>query len=118
MVQLLAGGGAPGEVAVDATAVPHREAKFVVQYDAYWTDPADEAAATNWIEGVRSAMLPYAQGAYVNYVDSTLTDYLDQYYGPNLPRLIRVKASVDAENVFAFAQSIPLAPPSTAAPPA
>jgi FAD/FMN-containing dehydrogenase len=108
MVQLLAGGGAPGDVPIDATAVPHRRAKFIVQYDAYWTDPADQQRSTEWIEGVRTAMLPYAKGAYVNYVDSLIEDYLDQYYGPNLERLIDIKASVDPDNFFAFPQSVPV----------
>jgi len=112
MVQLLAGGGAPSRVAVDETAVPHRPAKFVVQYDAYWTDPGDEERSTTWIEGVRTAMLPYAQGAYVNYVDSLLPNFLDQYYGPNLPRLVSVKAGIDPENVFSFPQSIPVKYPT------
>jgi FAD/FMN-containing dehydrogenase len=107
MVQLLAGGGAPSRIAVDATAVPHRAAKFVVQYDAYWTDPADMQRSVDWIEGVRTAMLPYASGAYANYVDSLLPDYLDAYYGPNLDRLIAVKKAIDPDNVFSFQQSIP-----------
>lgn len=107
MIQLLAGGGAPGRVAIDATAVPHRAAQFVVQYDAYWTDPADQQKSEDWIEGVRDAMLPFASGAYVNYVDSRLDEYLDDYYGPNLDKLTIVKRSVDPANVFAFAQSIP-----------
>jgi len=51
MIQLLAGGGAPSRVAVDATAVPHRGAAFVVQYDTYWTDPADAQRSIDWIEG-------------------------------------------------------------------
>jgi FAD/FMN-containing dehydrogenase len=109
MVQLLAGGGAPGRVAVDGTAVPHRKAVCVVQYDAYWTDPADQTVAENWIEGVRTAMLPYARNAYVNYVDHRIEDFLDAYYVTNLPRLIEVKRAVDPDNVFSFPQSIPTA---------
>jgi FAD/FMN-containing dehydrogenase len=107
MVQLLAGGGAPGRIAVDGTAMPHRKAAFVVQYDAYWTDPADQPVAEKWIEGVRTAMLPYAYNAYVNYVDLQIEDYLDAYYVTNLPRLIEVKGRVDPDNVFNFQQSIP-----------
>jgi len=107
MIQLLAGGGAPGRVPVDATAVPHRAAQFVVQYDAYWTDPADQQKSEDWIEGVRTAMLPFAGGAYVNYVDSRIVDYLDAYYGPNLQRLVSVKKAADPANVFAFQQSVP-----------
>ena len=107
MIQLLAGGGAPGRVAIDATAVPHRAAQFVVQYDAYWTDPADQQKSEDWIESVRTAMLPYAGGAYVNYVDSRIDDYLDAYYGPNLAKLVSVKKAHDPANIFAFQQSVP-----------
>jgi FAD/FMN-containing dehydrogenase len=108
MIQLLAGGGAPGRVPVAATPVPHRPAKFVVQYDAYWTDPADAQCSTDWIEGVRGAMLPYANGAYVNYVDRLIDNYLEAYYGANLPRLIAVKKAVDPQNVFNFPQAVPV----------
>lgn len=107
MIQLLAGGGAPGEIGVDATAVPHRLAKFVMQYDTYWTDPADAQRSVDWIESVRAAMLQYASGAYVNYVDSSIEDYLREYYGPNLARLISIKKATDPENTFSFPQSIP-----------
>jgi FAD/FMN-containing dehydrogenase len=114
MVQLLAGGGAPGRVPIDATAVPHRDAVCVMQYDAYWTDPADAEKMTDWIEGVRTAMLPYADRAYVNYVDSRIADYLDAYYGPNLPRLVEVKRRVDPDDFFSFEQSIPTSLPAPA----
>ncbi|HZO92792.1 MAG TPA: FAD-binding oxidoreductase [Candidatus Baltobacteraceae bacterium] len=117
MVQLLAGGGAPGRVPVDATAVPHRGAVCVVQYDAYWTDPDDQPVAENWIEGVRTSMLPYARNAYVNYVDSRIEDYLDAYYVSNLARLIEVKRAVDPDNVFSFQQSIPTTAPAPKATP-
>jgi FAD/FMN-containing dehydrogenase len=111
MVQLLAGGGAPGRVPIDGTAVPHRNAVCVVQYDAYWTDPSDQRVAEDWIEGLRTAMLPYARNAYVNYVDSRIVDYLDAYYVTNLPRLIAVKRAVDPQNFFSFPQSIPTTAP-------
>ncbi len=107
MIQMLAGGGAPGTVGIGDTAVPHRLAKFVMQYDTYWTDPADAKKSIEWIESVRTAMLPYAKGAYVNYVDSLIKDYVHEYYGQNLPRLVETKKSVDPENAFSFPQSIP-----------
>jgi FAD/FMN-containing dehydrogenase len=107
MVQLLSGGGAPSRVPVDATAVFHRQTQFVVQYDGYWTAPQDAEPTRHWVTNLRSALLPYANGAYVNYSDETLTDPLRAYYGTNLERLVEVKRKYDPNNLFRYPQSIP-----------
>jgi FAD/FMN-containing dehydrogenase len=109
MIQLLGGGGKAAEPATDATAVFHRKAMTVVQYDGYWTAPQDAQPTIDWTVAMRQAMLPYAHGAYVNYHDSALgPNWLDQYYGGNLPRLKEVKKKYDPDNFFSFPQSIPL----------
>ena len=108
MVQLLPGGGAVGRVAPEETAVYLRKAQFIIQYDSFWTAPEDGAKTMAWVEAFRQAMLPYTQGAYVNYVDSEMRDYLQAYYGKNLARLVKVKQQYDPENIFSFPQSIPL----------
>jgi len=107
MIQLLGGGGVPARIARDATALYHRQARFILQYDAYWTAPQDEAANVQWVRDIRTALLPYTEGAYVNYHDADLTDYLRAYYGTNLERLVEVKRRYDPDNVFRFPQSIP-----------
>lgn len=107
MIQFLPGGGYPSRIAPDATAAYPRKAKFVVQYNAYWNAPEDGKKNIAWIEGFRTALLPYTSGAYVNYNDGTLTNYLQDYYGPNLPRLVEIKKKYDPDNVFHFEQSIP-----------
>lgn len=107
MIQLLAGGGAPGRIPTDATAAFHRKAPFVVQYDAYWTAPQDRDPAVGWITGLRDMLWPYANGGYVNYSDETLKDPLRAYYGDNLERLVEVKRKYDPKNVFRYPQSIP-----------
>ena len=108
MIQLLGGGGAPSRIPLMATAVAHRQARFVVQYNAFWTAPQDAQPTLDWVMGSREAMLPYTSGAYVNYTDASIEDWPRAYYGANLERLVRVKRNYDPENVFNFAQSIPL----------
>jgi len=114
MVQLLGGGGFPSRIAPDATAVVHREAKIVVQYDGYWTAPQDGPPTVAWVTNFRRAMLPYAHGAYVNYADADLENPLQDYYGSNLPRLVAVKRKYDPENIFNYPQSIPTQLPTEA----
>jgi FAD/FMN-containing dehydrogenase len=111
MVQLLGAGGAVQDIPPDATAVYARAAKFIIQYDAYWTAPQDEIPTLDWAEAFRTAMQPWTRGAYVNYVDLRIADYLEEYYGQNLPRLVQIKAQYDPGNLFNFPQSIPVALP-------
>lgn len=103
-------GGAINRVAVDATAFAHRNALFSSQFSASWraSDPASVVAANrDWLNQTWQSMSPYASGAaYQNYVDPDLTNWQQAYYGPNLPRLQRIKATYDPNNFFHFAQSI------------
>ena len=108
MVGLYPFGGAIAAVDPAATAFVHRHALFNLQYQAYWDDPADEQTNLTWIRDLRSAMLPYTTGTYVNFVDADLADWATAYYGSNLARLIALKAAYDPDDVFQSPQSIPL----------
>jgi FAD/FMN-containing dehydrogenase len=100
-------GGAIAAVDPAATAFVHRQALFNLQYQAYWDDPADEQANVAWVRDLRTAMLPYTTGTYVNFVDADIADWATAYYGSNLARLARVKAEYDPDDVFGGPQSIP-----------
>jgi FAD/FMN-containing dehydrogenase len=107
LVGLFPLGGAIAAIDPKATAFAHRDARFDLQYQAYWWDPAEEAADVAWVRDLRTAMAPYTDGAYVNYIDADLPDWETAYYGENLARLSRIKTRYDPDNVFAGPQSIP-----------
>jgi FAD/FMN-containing dehydrogenase len=103
--------GAIHEVAADATAFVHRDAMFVMQYQARWMpDAPSEVVDANieWVAGMYRATEPYRSGfAYQNYIDPLLENWQHAYYGDNLGRLRDVKRRVDPDGVFSFPQSIP-----------
>lgn len=93
-------------VAPDATAFPHRAALATAQVYTAVPTGADEPA-TAAMRQVRDGLRAITGGGgYVNYVDPTLPDWADAYYGDNLPRLRRVAARYDPDGVFGFAQGL------------
>lgn len=105
-------GGKVNDIAPDATAFIHRGADFLFKCEALWEaedDPESIAANLDWLEGYYAAMQPYLSGGvYQNFPDRGLADWQDAYYGANLERLAAVKRAWDPENLFRFAQSIPV----------
>jgi FAD/FMN-containing dehydrogenase len=104
-------GGAINRVAGDATAFVHRDALCAIEYDVNWSPGAPApvvAASTQWLATAQSHLDPVADGAYQNYIDPTLADWPQAYYGANLSRLMAIKRAVDPDDVFSFAQSIPV----------
>jgi FAD/FMN-containing dehydrogenase len=106
-------GGAISRVRPEETAFVHRDARFLIAYQTNWESADDDQTNLDWCENIYEAMRPYVRGgAYVNIPDRTLADWLRDYYGDNLARLVEVKRAYDPEDVFHFAQSIPVSLPS------
>ncbi|MGA2470998.1 MAG: FAD-binding oxidoreductase [Solirubrobacteraceae bacterium] len=104
-------GGAINRVAADATAFVHRDALCQIQLSGSLAAPIDPASlrdVQSWLGQTATALAPYCDGqAYQNYIDPTLADWQQAYYGANLERLVAVKRRYDPDDVFHFAQSIP-----------
>lgn len=104
-------GGVVNQVGAGNTAFVHRSAVTCAQYSITYAgappSQGQSSTATEWLDHLQLAFAPVSQGSYQNYIDPTLTDWQQAYYGSNLPRLQQVKRKYDPDDVFHFAQSIP-----------
>jgi len=105
-------GGVINDRQPDAMAMVHRGYTMLSSIDLEWS--ATDSAATvsraqQWLDDFHRQMAAFASPhCYQNFIDRNEADYLNAYYGANLPRLREVKRMYDPENVFNYAQSIPL----------
>jgi FAD/FMN-containing dehydrogenase len=104
-------GGKINARAADASAYVHRDDRWLMLVGLNWEDhdPPDLLRQNHeWQDAFYAAMLPYStRGAYQNFADPSLEDWARAYYGGNLDKLRRIKADVDPDRVFRFAQAIP-----------
>jgi hypothetical protein len=114
LVQVDSYGCQVNAVASDECAIPQRSSIMKLQFQTYWTDPAQDEQNLGWIRKVYEDMYGPAgpvpdetmDGAYVNYPDVDLDDWQYLYYKENYPRLRRAKRLWDPHGVFHHAQSI------------
>jgi hypothetical protein len=101
-------GGAISRVAAGDTAFPYRDGTlYTIQYHDSWTEEGLSAERLAEMRVLYASMRRFVSGAaYVNYCDLDLPDWQTAYWGANLPRLARVKAVFDPENVFRHRQGV------------
>ncbi|KAB2573630.1 FAD-linked oxidoreductase azaL [Lasiodiplodia theobromae] len=105
-------GGAVADVAVDATAFPHRDALYYFQIYVSSTEKEIDDAGFGFVdkamgllqEGDAAASERY--GVYPGYPDARLNNPQQKYWGSNLPRLEKIKAVLDPEDVFSTAHGV------------
>ena len=113
-INFLTLGGAVSDLAPDATAFPHRDARLEVQYLAYVQSPNPRSIEANraWIRGAYADVAPRlangGSGGYCNYADEDLTaaQYPAHYWGANYPRLQATKRRVDPGGFFRGKQTV------------
>jgi hypothetical protein len=104
-------------VAPSATAVAQRSSIMKLQYQTYWTLPADDQVNLDWINNFYARVyqstggVPVSNavtdGCFINYCDVDLpSSWPTLYYKDGYPALQAVKAQWDPRNVFHHAQSV------------
>ncbi|MCD8509322.1 MAG: FAD-binding oxidoreductase [Bacillus sp. (in: Bacteria)] len=102
-------GGAINRVPKEATAFPHRDAKYNFGLFSGWIDPKDDDKMLAWSRDFHQAMQPYTMsGVYSNYLDHDDENRLRAAFGDNLERLREVKAKYDPSNFFSPSKNIKL----------
>jgi FAD/FMN-containing dehydrogenase len=106
---IAAHGGAIASVAPDATAYPHRDAHYGIQFYAQSGGAWEDRNARDWVRAACATVEPVSTGAYVNYLDAYQDDWEAAYYGASAAGLRAVKAKYDPSGRFRPAQGVPLA---------
>jgi hypothetical protein len=111
-LSILRTGGQSNKVSPHATAFVHRDNDWCLVFYLKWDRDKDSQGLINanlaWLNAFYNELAPFGIGeAYQNFLDPSLPDFLQQYYGNNLARLQMIKGEVDPMRVFRFPQGIP-----------
>ncbi len=99
--------GACHDIASDATAFGHRDARFATVIAGMWPDPADNEANIRWVRNYSDAITPHSEeGGYINFMAEDDQQRVSANYGANYGRLVEVKRSYDPDNRFHLNQNI------------
>jgi FAD/FMN-containing dehydrogenase len=99
-------GGAIDRVSPDASAYPHRGARFNVSIDTIWTDPADDDRIVSWARDTWAALRPHANGGvYINFsgFEGEADVSRDSTHGSGTSRLEQVLTAYDPTGLFSGA---------------
>ncbi|KAI1453465.1 hypothetical protein F4805DRAFT_443284 [Annulohypoxylon moriforme] len=108
-LHLIQGGGAISDVAADATAFGCRDWDFACVITGVWSRDQDGTktaqATVRWVYDVVKELMPLSSGVYSADLGPDPRDaaLAAKAFGPNLQRLARLKASLDPQNVLAYA---------------
>ena len=107
VIEVLALGGAIGDVPHDATAFPHRDARWLINIAGQWPEPGATEDEIAWVRNTFAALEPHLSGgAYSNFMPDDDAQAATVAYGSTLARLREIKAIYDPDNVFRLNQNI------------
>lgn len=94
-------GGAAGRVEGDAMAYAHRATRYTMNIHGRWQSPAEDDPCRAWVRSLFDRASPMSEGSvYINFVPEAGEMRTKGAFGANLPRLQRIKAQVDPQNLF------------------
>jgi FAD/FMN-containing dehydrogenase len=101
-------GGATAREPAGGSAYTGRDAGFVVNPEADWDDPADDAVNLAWARGFIAAMKPFTVGTYLNFPGMLEEGeaQLRSSFGGHYERLVAVKDKWDPGNLFRLNHNI------------
>ncbi|MCK0159561.1 FAD-binding oxidoreductase [Allomuricauda sp. F6463D] len=99
--------GAASRVGAEDTPWAYRDAKYAGVYIGVDPNPENAAKITDWCKGYQEALHPYsAGGAYSNFMMEEGQERIKASYKHNYERLVRIKSTYDAHNLFSVNQNI------------
>ena len=98
--------GVVARVGMTETAYPLRGTGLSLLLSSEWHRPEDRARSQQWVAEYGAALRPWARRAYVNYLGPSSPERIREIYGVNYPRLARIKARYDPDNLFRSNQNI------------
>jgi FAD/FMN-containing dehydrogenase len=100
--------GAISRVGQEGGAYSHRDAPFLVNINATWTEPHDGERHIDWARGLWADLQPFSHGGtYMSFLSNEGEERVRAAYGPQTyERLVALKTQYDPDNFFHFNQNI------------
>lgn len=105
-VSVYALGGKVSEINRRDTAFYYRDSAYIMGIQSVWEEDRYASANRYWLNERFQYLKQLTVGSYVNFPYNCLTDYEEEYYGGNVPRLQKIARRYDPMNVFSFPQAI------------
>jgi FAD/FMN-containing dehydrogenase/SAM-dependent methyltransferase len=107
VIEVLSMGGAIRRIPDEATAFPHRAARWLINVPGQWSDAAESEREIEWVRETFAALGPHLSGgSYSNFMEDDEAGSATVAYGATLTRLAQIKAVYDPENIFRLNQNI------------
>jgi FAD/FMN-containing dehydrogenase len=98
-IALILSGGAIADIAPTETALPHRSESFLLQISAEWQDASQNDQNRAEVHAAWDRLSRFTSGFYSNLTNADQKS-IDDNFGANRARLMRIKNQFDPGNLF------------------